>query len=489
MDHELCQSLVTLRRNHPAWVLLASHRGPLIIASLKSLFDAHSDGITLEDAQEHLSEEFENYANDPAFDLSSNEEPQTAARRELREWLKRGLIVERGGEIFATDALQRSFGFLQSLENQTMTSTASRLATVQQAILELESKLSPDQAKRAESLKARIQDLQNELAAVERGDFEVMDGPQAQEGIREVYQLAISLRADFHRVEDSYRQADRELRKRILSENHHRGEIVEAMLHSHEQLLNTSEGQVFESFHKQLQQSSALAEMKKRLRAILNNENTEQALDRNQKEDLGQLVRRLIQESERVSQARARSDRDVRGFLQSGLVDEQIRVGAILQELFQVAENVNWQSQTIRRAKSPLQPIGMSVPKVPVVERLLVKNADVEDSGELDFSISQADPAELGDEFWYAYRALDRAQLFETTIAYLRKAELPLTIGQLVRALPPTHDLETLAYWLAMAREAGINIDDQMESIDIEDTSQSVTRFYVPYVQVSHNSV
>ena len=79
--------------------------------------------------------------------------------------------------------------------------------------------------------------------------------------------------------------------------------------------------------------------------------------------------------------------------------------------------------------------------------------------------------------------------MFETTIAYLRKAELPLTIGQLVRALPPTHDLETLAYWLAMAREAGINIDDQMESIDIEDTSQSVTRFYVPYVQVSHNSV
>ena len=37
----------------------------------------------------------------------------------------------------------------------------------------------------------------------------MLDGLQAEEGIREVYQLAISLHADFRRVEDSYREADR----------------------------------------------------------------------------------------------------------------------------------------------------------------------------------------------------------------------------------------------------------------------------------------
>jgi hypothetical protein len=47
--------------------------------------------------------------------------------------LKRGLIVERDGQIMATDALQRALRFLDSLEDQAMTSTASRLATVQRA--------------------------------------------------------------------------------------------------------------------------------------------------------------------------------------------------------------------------------------------------------------------------------------------------------------------------------------------------------------------
>jgi hypothetical protein len=65
-------------------------------------------------------------ANDSEFDLGDDH--PLSARRELRQWLKRGLIVERGGKILATDAFQRSLKFLESLEDQTMTSTASRLA-------------------------------------------------------------------------------------------------------------------------------------------------------------------------------------------------------------------------------------------------------------------------------------------------------------------------------------------------------------------------
>ncbi len=44
----------------------------------------------------------------------------------------------------------------------------------------------------------------------------------------------------------------------------------------------------------------------------------------------------------------SKSERDVRSFLKSGLADEQIRIGAILQELFQVAYDVDWQSQKVR---------------------------------------------------------------------------------------------------------------------------------------------
>ncbi|MCG8649732.1 MAG: DUF3375 domain-containing protein [Pirellulales bacterium] len=487
MTRELTQRFIGLRRNHAAWLLLASRNGPLILASLKSLVDAHPGGIDFEEAIEQLADSFADYANDTEFELGDDH--ALAARRELRQWVKRGLIVERAGQLLATDALQRAFLFLDSLEDQTMTSTASRLATVQQAIENLDAQLSHSQAGRAARLEERIAALDEELAAVKAGQFEVLDGAQAEEGIREVYQLAISLQADFRRVEDSYREADRALRQRIVSEKQNRGEIVDELLSGHETLVQTVEGQVFESFHQQLVKSAELEQMKSRLRSILSNENTEKALQRKQKADLRQLVSRLVQESERVIQARARSERDVRGFLKSGLADEQIRVGALLQDIFHVALEVDWQSQKVRRTPGPLPPTAIATPNLPLIERFLVKQIDQNDSGDLDLTVSEADPEKMDDEFWHAYNALDRAQLFESTIEHLRAVGKPLTMGELAEALPPTHDLETLAYWLAMARQAGIAIADREESFGLFDEKDGWTQFHVPTVQISHGLI
>lgn len=487
MTRDLSQRLIMLRRNHAAWLLLASRNGPLILASLRTLLDDRPGGIDFEEAVEHLGKAFSDFAHDAEFEVS--EDPTLSARRELRQWLKRGLIVERNGQLLATDALQRALHFLDSLEFQTMTSTASRLATVQRAIENLDGQLNPSQTDRVRSLKARIEELTNELAAVNAGDFVVLDGPVAEEGIREVHQLAMSLQADFRRVEDSYREADRSLRQRIISEKQNRGKIVDELLGGHEALVQTAEGQVFESFHQQLVKSAELELMKSRLRSILGNKNADRALYRPQKTELRQLVSRLVQESERVIQARARSERDVRSFLKSGLVDEQVRVGALLQDIFQAALEVDWQSQKVRRAPGPLRPVGIATPNLPLVERLLAKQVELDDADELDLTLSEVGPEGIDAEFWQAFHALDRAQLFECTVAYLCDVGRPLTIGELAQALPPTHDLETLAYWLAMARQAGIEVGDRQEAVDAFDEHEGWTRFHLPKVQITHAAV
>jgi hypothetical protein len=487
MARELSQQFILLRRNHPAWLLLASRNGPLILASLKALLSGQSGGIEFESAVEHLAASFTDHANDTEFELGDDH--SLTARRELRQWLKRGLVAERNGQLLATDALQRAFLFLESLESEAMTSTASRLATVQRAIENLDAQLSPSQTDRELSLKARIDALTKELSAVQAGVFEVLDGPQAEEGIREVYQLAMSLQVDFRRVEDSYREADRSLRQRIISEKQNRGEVVEELLGGHEALLQTPEGQVFETFHQQLVKPVELEQMKSRLRSILGNKNTDQALLRKQKADLRQLVARLVQESERVIQARARSERDVRSFLKTGLADELLRVGTLLQDVFQAALEVDWQSQTVRRTPSPLPPVAIATPNLFLVERLLVKQIDHGNSDDLDLVPSEADPTMMDAEFWQAFRALDRVQLFEATMAHLLATGTPFTIGELAKALPPRHDLETLAYWLAMARQAGIDVTALQETIDLFSEDDGWTRFCLPEVEVAYGSV
>ncbi len=99
MTREFVQKFVSLRRNHPAWLLLASPKGPLILASLKGLMDANPGGVDFEEAVERLAGVFADNANDSEFDLGDDH--AMSARRELRQWLKRGLIVERSGKILA----------------------------------------------------------------------------------------------------------------------------------------------------------------------------------------------------------------------------------------------------------------------------------------------------------------------------------------------------------------------------------------------------
>jgi hypothetical protein len=94
MSRTLVHKHVSLRRNHPAWLLLASPKGPLILAGLKSLIESNPNGVEFDQAVERLGSVFADNANDTEFDIG--EDYALAARRELRQWIKRGLIVERG---------------------------------------------------------------------------------------------------------------------------------------------------------------------------------------------------------------------------------------------------------------------------------------------------------------------------------------------------------------------------------------------------------
>lgn len=215
------QELIHARLHNPAWQLLAARRSPLVLSCLQNLFEKSRDGIAFEDAQIGLADLLELHANND--DFNDNEDFTASARKELRDWIKRGLIVEREGNLYATDALEAAMRFTAGLGDRIMTSTASRLSMVQREIESLQSSLNPDPRSRADHIKRKISELEVELEAVNAGHVPVLPRAEAAERIREIYGLATSLRADFRRVEDSYREADRRLRQSIVSEKNNRG--------------------------------------------------------------------------------------------------------------------------------------------------------------------------------------------------------------------------------------------------------------------------
>lgn len=463
--HTRTRAYILARQQNPAWQLLAWRRAPLVLGCLQSLFEDSQDGVDLDDAQQALAELLAGHAGLSEFEIDSD--PAVLARKELRNWIRHALVVEREGRLYATDALETALRFVDALDSRMMTSTASRLAVVQREIERLEARLNPDPQSRAEHLRRQIAGLQRELEEAEAGRIEVASPQEATEGIRELYTLATSLRADFRRVEDSWRDADLRLRHDIVNDGCHRGTIVDTLLDGHDTLLETAEGQVFQAFQQQLQREVELDAMKRRLRVILQHSQARTALTATQQADLRWLVMRLVKESASVIRTRSRSERDVRSFLRTGLAAEHHRVGQLLNEVFRYAQQVDWSAASVRRQPGCLPPVAVVCSGLPLVERLRFKSLDQQALRDLDLQRMAGDIDQIEDEFWSSLDSLDRDALVRDTVDVVRASDTPLSLADLAQRLPPTHDLETLAVWLGMAREAACVVGTQRETLDV----------------------
>lgn len=475
------QNYILARHQHPAWQLLAGHRAPLVLGCLQALFEDSQDGVDGNEAQQALAALLREHAGRPEFEIAGDTE--ALARKELRSWIRRALIVEREGRIYATDALESALRFVDGLDNRVMTSTASRLAIVQREIERLEARLNPDPETRANHLRTQIATLQRELDEAEAGRVETADEHEAAEGARELYTLAVGLRADFRRVEDSWRAADLRLRHAIVSDGQHRGTVVDTLLDGHDELLQTAEGRVFQAFHQQLQQEVELDAMKRRIQAILKHSHAVSALSPTQQSDMRWLVTRLVKEAGGVIRTRSRSERDVRSFLRTSLAGEHHRVGQLLIEALAQAQRIDWHSATVRRTLSPLPPVGMPCGALPLVERLRFKSSDPETLIELDLKRQSGDIAAIDDDFWSSLDGLDRDVLVSDTLAAILASDQTLSLADLAERVPLTHDLESLAVWLGMAREADANVQDVREQLELRTRDGKDLRFSVPLVE------
>ncbi len=493
-----------LRKHHPAWQLLAATKGPVLIGVLQNLFKDAPEGIEFDTVVLDLSQIFKTQresgeldeqdyksakASLDASNTGRNIDYALEARREIRLWIKRGLLLERQGIVIATDALESAIRFVKSLEQRFITSSASRLAIVQREIEHLEANLNPNPSQRADFIKNKIATLEIELANVEQGHVDILPENQAVESIREIYNLATSLSNDFRRVEDSYREADQRLRQSIIAEQSHRGEIVDKLLDSHDALLETSEGKVFNGFHQQLARKIELATMKLQLRTISKHPYSIKALSPRQQSDLRWLIMRLVKESERVIQARSRSEKDVRGFLKTGLAAEHHRVGQLLNDVFSQAINIDWSSQKMRRSPGPFPPVAVNNYALPLMERIRFKEwkSDIEEV--LDLLPKDGQIESLDDGFWQGFDGLNQAALYSKTIELLQHSEQTfMTISDLCKAIPPTHDLESIALWLSMAM-ASETVDTLQEQVDIEQNDKTTVQFTVPTIKLTNKAI
>lgn len=92
------EKYISARSQHPTWILLASRRAPLVLGCLRAMFKTSHDGIPMEDALQALAGILSAHASQELYEIEPDN-THLQAGRELREWIKRRLVVEREGRI------------------------------------------------------------------------------------------------------------------------------------------------------------------------------------------------------------------------------------------------------------------------------------------------------------------------------------------------------------------------------------------------------
>ncbi|MET0541868.1 MAG: DUF3375 family protein, partial [Variovorax sp.] len=98
LDQQRTRKYIAARQQHPAWLLLASRRGPLMLSCLDALFEHQREGVPFDTAVQALADTLAAHANQPDYEIDAADMP-AQARRELRDWIRRGLVTEREGRV------------------------------------------------------------------------------------------------------------------------------------------------------------------------------------------------------------------------------------------------------------------------------------------------------------------------------------------------------------------------------------------------------
>jgi hypothetical protein len=234
-------------RGQPLWKLLASTNAPFTLAMLQSNFFEGEQHVSASILHERVANDLEALRHGGA-DLPQN------AQEYVTEWLVNGYVERRflPGEpeeqYELSAAAVAAIRFVKSLDTTYTAATESRLSLVIDALVRLAEDTDTDKARRITRLMTERDRINQEIAAVERGEAKVLPAATAHERAKEIIALADDLIGDFRRVRDQFDHLHRDLRQKIMENGPSRGTVLEALFAGIDLIGESAAGRSFLAF-------------------------------------------------------------------------------------------------------------------------------------------------------------------------------------------------------------------------------------------------
>ncbi len=454
-------------QEHAAWRLLRAENTPLILAFVADLFNDTHD-VLFGRAKAALDTELSRWREQGVW------ESDVSAGTYLRQWIQAGWLRELDDQLTKTDACEVALRFCRGLEQRDANATASHLRIVQDAVRDLAMALSPDAEARITLLASRQAALQREIDDLNAGMVLELSEAEQRERIREIYQLAAVLTGDFRRVEDEIRHLDQALRVQMIESGASRGVVLLDLLEQEELLANSDAGRAFGSFFQLLCDPNRSTEFREQLRSILTHPAADH-LTPQQARFLGQLMRELTRESERVFQVRRRTEESLRAFVESGAHTENLAVDRLLGQLERSAVRFKEADISLRTAMPLRLPSGRARLRSPDSWRLRMPEEQL-DTRHVQAQPNATTPNPTTLDHLHTVKLMAVAtQMRDMLVDYG-----PLTIASLVKHRPLTAGLEELVAHLRVAQAVGATQLEAKESVIVEDRHGKTLRASIP---------
>ena len=252
LDLETLETLEALRRQHPAWRLLASESAALVASFLHRVFVLPNQRVM---AQADLAEALE----DTLFALREQRGPSVFPKAALaylndwaaneKGWLRKFYPPGSDEPHFdLTPATERALAWLGSLSERSFVGTESRLLTLFELLRQMSEGSETDPEARVRELRRKRDEIDAEIAAVQAGEMPLLGDTAVKERFTQFASLARELLADFREVEQNFRSLDRRVRERITLWDGSKGALLDDILGERDMIAESDQGRSFQAF-------------------------------------------------------------------------------------------------------------------------------------------------------------------------------------------------------------------------------------------------
>lgn len=266
-------TLDALRRQHPAWRLLAAEHAPLIGSFLHRAFIVPNVRVM---AQADLAEALEDTLFGLRERLGNQVFPKSApdylndwAANE-KGWLRKFYPAGSDEPHFdLTPATERALAWLTSLTERAFVGTESRLLTLFELLKQMSEGSDTNPETRLKELHKKRDEIDAEIALVLGGDMPLLDDTALKERFQQFTGLARELLTDFREVEHNFRGLDRRVRERIALWDGAKGALLEEIMGERDAIADSDQGKSFRAFWDFLMSQSRQEELTQLLERVL----------------------------------------------------------------------------------------------------------------------------------------------------------------------------------------------------------------------------